>query len=207
MEHTISRTTCYWLDTHTSFSSHLGSITSTQRLMHSKTSQPVHPNNIIPLTKASTVISVVISPAVVQSWMIRPESGRAVSSRAQGVPRAWNSSSHGEGEAGAQPQSPGSGQEPTHPDCTPRKLWTTVANPVLFCFVFFWILYCNTESPRWPQVRPNSVSYPPTKLLTHCQPLSYHLISIKVNSPLFRIYLSKYVNNAYHPSASRTPNA
>ena len=57
-----------------------------------------------------------------QSWMIRPESGRAVSSRAQGVPRAWNSLSHGEGKARAEPQSPGSGQEPTHPDCTPRKL-------------------------------------------------------------------------------------
>ena len=57
-----------------------------------------------------------------QSWMIRPESGRPASSRAQGVLRVWNSLSHGEGEAGAEPQSPGSGQELTHPDCTPRKL-------------------------------------------------------------------------------------
>lgn len=60
----------------------------------------------------------------------------------------------------------------------------------------FWVLCCDTELPQWPQVRPNSMSCPPTKWLTRCQPLSYHLISIKVNFPTTYNYLCKYVNNA-----------
>lgn len=101
-----------------------------------------------------------IPPAMVQLWKIRPGSGRIVSSRVPGTQKVWNSLSMGRSEAGAGPfKAWAVGRNPSHPDLTARKLWIPYANPDLL----FWMLCCDTELHQWPQVRHNSMSYPPTK--------------------------------------------